>query len=699
MSAILTNSAALKVTADNIANVNTPGYNRRIVELATQTAGSQTGGVTISDIQRVTNQFLTQATSSATSQSSYYSTQSSILDEFNSALGSPGDGSSIMSQLDNVYSSLGSLSLDPTSLASQQAVIGNLQSTAQSISGLATSVQQLRQSADTQVGSTVDQINPLLKQIYQLNLEVEQAKASGDNASAALDQRDQAVSQLASLVDVQTAEQPDGRITVSTNDGTRLVGDTYAQLTYNPAGSDTFGPVTIQQVQPADGSPLGTAQSFNEHVASGQLGALLEVRDGDLADIGTQLGSLAQTLGNAFNAVSNASTLAPPPSTLSGRNTGLLSTDALNFTGKTNIGITDSNGNLLHKVAVDFGAGTLSVDGGSAVAFGNSVGAFSTALNAALGGNGTASFSNGTLTLSASGGNGIVVSDDGTAPSSRGGAGFSQFFGLNDVFQSSANLITATGLSAGDTANFAPGGTIGLALKNSDGSIVKQATVPVTGTTIGDMVGALNSAFSGYASFTLDSTGTLSMTPVAKYSGAALNVTGDTTSRGGTGTSFSQLFGLGLGQTLDIAQGFSLTATAANALPTAQAALSAATPLGARVVSAGDNSGALALQNLSSQNLSFAAAGGLRASTTTAANYLSSMYQDVGTRQATADNNATSAQSKMTAVQAQMSSTDGVNLDEELSNMVTFQQAYNAGARLIQVVENLYDELLSVAGN
>jgi flagellar hook-associated protein 1 FlgK len=306
--AILTNSAALKVTADNIANVNTPGYNRRIVELATQTAGSQTGGVTISDIQRVTNQFLAQATSTASSQSSYYSTQSSILDEFNTALGSPGDGSSVLSQLDNVYSSLGSLSLDPTSLASKQAVIGNLKSTASSISSLATSVQQLRQSADSQVGSTVDQINPLLKQIYQLNLQVESAKISGDNASGALDQRDQAVSQLSSLMDIQTSELPDGRITVSTTDGTRLVGDTYGQLTYNPAGTDTFGPVTLQQVQPADGSPLGSAQSFNEHVSSGQLGALLQVRDGDLADIGEELGSLAQSLGNAFNAVSNAGT-------------------------------------------------------------------------------------------------------------------------------------------------------------------------------------------------------------------------------------------------------------------------------------------------------------------------------------------------------------------------------------------------------
>ena len=66
----------------------------------------------------------------------------------------------------------------------------------------------------------------------------------------------------------------------------------------------------------------------------------------------------------------------------------------------------------------------LSVDGGGSVSIGTTVGSFVSALNTALGGNGSASFANGVLTLSATGNNGVVVQDDATAPSSRGSRGW-----------------------------------------------------------------------------------------------------------------------------------------------------------------------------------------------------------------------------------------------------------------------------------
>jgi flagellar hook-associated protein FlgK len=37
-----------------------------------------------------------------------------------------------------------------------------------------------------------------------------------------------------------------------------------------------------------------------------------------------------------------------------------------------------------------------------------------------------------------------------------------------------------------------------------------------------------------------------------------------------------------------------------------------------------------------------------------------------------------------------------VNIDEELSNMMMLQQAYNAGARLIKVADQLYEQLLNI---
>jgi len=55
VSALKTNSAALSVVANNVSNLNTPGYARRIVNQQTLSAGGQLMGVDIATIQRVTN--------------------------------------------------------------------------------------------------------------------------------------------------------------------------------------------------------------------------------------------------------------------------------------------------------------------------------------------------------------------------------------------------------------------------------------------------------------------------------------------------------------------------------------------------------------------------------------------------------------------------------------------------------------------
>ena len=62
----------------------------------------------------------------------------------------------------------------------------------------------------------------------------------------------------------------------------------------------------------------------------------------------------------------------------------------------------------------------------------------------------------------------------------RGTAGFSQFFGLNDLFQSQVPSITATGLSAGDASGLAAGGVINFSFKGPNGDIVKNSSVTTT---------------------------------------------------------------------------------------------------------------------------------------------------------------------------------------------------------------------------
>lgn len=701
LSTLQTNSTALKVVSNNVANMNTVGYARRVVQQQAIAVGGQLNGVQISDIQRVVDKFLDAETLSAQSASSRYDAQSTVFDQLDGLLGQPGDSTSLSSRLTALSASLGQAALSPTTSANQIGTLNSLQNLASTISTLAGQVTTLRNQVDQQVSTSVSSVNALIKQVYDLNTQLKTSYVSGDNSSALLDQRDVALQNLSQLVGVRVNDLGDGRVSVMTEDGVNLVSDTYAQLSYTPGASNgTYGSITIQDINPNSGQPIAAPQSFEPHLASGKLKGLIAARDTDLAQVGQELGNLARTTALAYNTVSNRNTAYPPPSSLTGRNTGLLSTDALDFTGKTTVAVTDANGNLVKRVDVDFDAGTISVNGSVVGATGGSVGSFVTALNSALGSDGTASFTDGKLSLTATNNNGLALKDDATTPASRGGAGFSAFFGLNDVFTSGLPAIQATGLSATDSAGFAAGGQISLQLKGPDGTIARTANVTLTaGMTIGDVVTALNTAMGGSMTFALGSDGTLSATPASNYANYSFNVTADTTQRGTTGMSLSQLFGIGSSQLTQFASTFAVNPTLAatpSRIPFAQAQISATTTVGDTVVGPGDNSGAVALQNVDSSSQSFAKVGGMSAEVASLSDYAAAFYQDIATRGTTVQANQTTQSDRLQEAQSRQSATSGVNLDEELSNMMTYQQAYSAGARMLQVVQQLYDTLLQI---
>ncbi len=91
LSALQTNTEALRVTSNNIANLNTQGYARRIVNQQAQSFGGQLGGVDIAFVQRVIDRYLGRETISATGSSARYDAQASLYDQLNGALGAPGD--------------------------------------------------------------------------------------------------------------------------------------------------------------------------------------------------------------------------------------------------------------------------------------------------------------------------------------------------------------------------------------------------------------------------------------------------------------------------------------------------------------------------------------------------------------------------------------------------------------------------------
>jgi flagellar hook-associated protein 1 FlgK len=78
----------------------------------------------------------------------------------------------------------------------------------------------------------------------------------------------------------------------------------------------------------------------------------------------------------------------------------------------------------------------------------------------------------------------------------------------------------------------------------------------------------------------------------------------------------------------------------------------------------------------------------------TVSDYSSTVSGQIATSSAAAQTTQTNADATLSEATTQRSSVEGVNMDQELINLTTYQQAYNASARLITAAQNMMDTLL-----
>jgi flagellar hook-associated protein 1 FlgK len=113
------------------------------------------------------------------------------------------------------------------------------------------------------------------------------------------------------------------------------------------------------------------------------------------------------------------------------------------------------------------------------------------------------------------------------------------------------------------------------------------------------------------------------------------------------------------------------------------------------VLNGGDQSGALAFQSLETLRIAFNQAGELSAGNATLSQFTAQFLGNAGLQAQRATNLEEDNQALLGELQERLSDVSGVNLDEELANLVVFQNAYSAAARVLTSVQDLYDSLLN----
>ncbi len=117
---------------------------------------------------------------------------------------------------------------------------------------------------------------------------------------------------------------------------------------------------------------------------------------------------------------------------------------------------------------------------------------------------------------------------------------------------------------------------------------------------------------------------------------------------------------------------------------------------GDSALSPGDNRGALLLAAAGNQTTSFDPAGPFGALSLTLSQYGAQFAGSVAQQVSHAASATTAAQAVASEANTRRTAVEGVNLDEELIKLTTYQQSYNAAARLIQAVSDLYNTLLQI---
>lgn len=669
-----------------LANVNTPGYARETVSLQTGVTQGRVNGVVVGEPGRVADKFLEATVYGRSGDAGRAEVEAGYLDRLQALLGTTGSESALPARLDAIAASATAMAGASGGAAVAAPFVGAVEDAIGSMRQLRRDVDVLRTDIEGEVGNGVDRINALLRTVDTLNDSVSRLQGLGRSTAGPADRRTSALEELSGLIGITAREQPNGRVTIDTASGVPLLDQRLRLLSYPASGVGTaqplYPPIDVRFADADGAMGAATGSLLDSPAMGGKLGGLIDLRDRQLPAFSARIDTLFAGLAQTINAAANTGSAVPPPASLTGRPTALAGSDRLGFTGAALFAVTRTDGTMVASTTLDF----------DAMGAGSTVDDAVAAINAGLGGAATARFDRGTLTIAATAsGTGVAVAQDATRPSARAGMGVSQYFGLNDIVRSDAGLLTPSGFRAADPHGFAAGQAVDFGLRDSSGRLVaRYALTGSTGANYGDLVDELNASPLGrYGGFALDDVGRLRFAATGAEAGAVVSILGDTTDRAGTGRSFAAIVGLDdAGAGLDGAGVRREILANPSRLPLARLQPVA---VGQKALGTSDRRGATALVDALAGAVDLGDAGSMAISRFSAV-----VLGDAGSAAARATDRADQMGARRDDAINRRDTVSGVNIDEELGQMVVLQNSYAAAARVMTTASEMYDTLLGM---
>jgi len=703
-SGLLVNQQTLDVVANNIANVNSEGYSRKIVSTETRVLNGVASGVQISEITRRVDEGLLKNIRIELAELNKFTVQDDFFARTQDLFGKPGENSSLSHLFENFTSALELLAVSPDKSLGQAEVVRRAQDVTFALQNMSETIQELRQQADVAIADTVTEMNKIVASIDQLNEDIITNGSVGRDVTDLKDQRDQRIDRLSELVDIRFFFRSDGDVVVFTSGGRTLVDTIPPKITHSAASSVSAS--TTKNEGDFTGIFVGTIVARNDitsELRGGQLKGLVDLRDDILANMQSQLDEFAAEMRDVFNQIHNRGVSFPGAQSYAGTRTFVRSAEqtiTFNGTDDTTVVLFDASGNQTAQTTIRtlINSATTTIDN------------LATQLQTFLRANGAAtatvaisttnkldinlntpainlSFRDETATTNGSTLEDAVIAFDanGAGPTDETVNGFSNFFGFNDFFVDNlpeniyeSNVLVSTFTVSASTLTF----------RDSSGTLGSPLTV-AAGTSLEDLATLItNSVTDVTATIVTDGSGV--RLRISHDNGSSMTVTQ------AAGNTFLTDINLHLA---DVRVAGTLNVRADIASTPAKLSTGAVLwdadrgAAGEYFMSIGENSVIDALAEAFSASNQFDTAGGLATAKTTFAEFASKIVSENARLAATNESSIDRQRSLTESLQFKSDSVRGVNLDEELSNLIIFEQGFAAAARVISVIQRMFETL------
>lgn len=331
---IFANQISLDTVGHNISNANTEGYSRQTVNLSTTNPEvyyashgfAQIGtGVQTESITRARDSFMDQQMWKESASLGYGKSLQSMLQRIEGVFKEPSD-TGIQTVLNRFWTALNTLSTNASDTGARTAL---RQRGVELVDAIQHSAKQLKDMV-ADVNSTlkikVENINQITSEISSLNKQIVNIEAGGtDHANDLRDRRDLLTDKLTAMVGANVSEDASGNYIIQAA-GVSLVtatGNTALEAKSTPGGDPDYGYELVNVYAPGKSTPL--------NFTNGELKGLIESRDDTTSGVKGYLNKLSTTskfLLQDFNQVHRAGY-------------GLNDTHDINFFGDNGTNYTD----------------------------------------------------------------------------------------------------------------------------------------------------------------------------------------------------------------------------------------------------------------------------------------------------------------------------------------------------------------------